>query len=221
MSQRFWSYAGVAVLLLFFGCGPKIQIPPKIDLTKYHKVGVIGFSCNAEGNMDEYATRRLLITLHSYQKKARIVDLGSAEEVLQSGFFDQISPQAIQTVGENSDVDAVFTCRLQITEIKPLLKVYRKGGRPVSGKTQIQGKRASAQVKVWMTVSLWETDTGGTIWRTSAPGEEMVDQVTVVSDKKVIFDANDQHEAFWDLIGPMVKKICDDFKIKHRRIEKK
>jgi hypothetical protein len=192
-----------------------------MDLTKYHKVGVIGFSCNAEGNMDEYATRRLLITLHSYQKKARIVDLGSAEEVLQSGFFDQVSPQAIQAVGENSDVDAVFTCRLQITEIKPLLKVYRKGARPVSGKTQIQGKRASAQVKVWMTVSLWETDTGGTIWRTSARGEEMVDQVTVVSDKKVIFDANDQSEAFWDLIGPMIKKICDDFKIKHRRIQKK
>jgi hypothetical protein len=220
MGQRFWICAGIMALLLLSACGPKIPIPPKIDLTKYHKVGVIGFSCNAEGNMDEYATRRLLITLRSYQKEARVVDLGSAQEVLQSGFFDQISPQAIREVGENSDVDAVFICKLQITEIKPLLKIYRGGARPVSGKTQVEGKRASAQVKAWMTVSLWETGTGGTIWRTSTRREEMVDQVTVVSDQEVVFDANDQHEAFWDLIGPMIKKVCDDFKIKHRRIKK-
>ena len=220
MSRHVYLYSGILILLLFSACGPKIKIPPKIDLTKYERVGVIGFSCNAEGNLDEYATRRFLITMNAYQKKAHIVELGSDEEVLQSGFFEEITPEAIRAIGEDYNVDAVFTCKLQITEIKPLFKVYRGGPRPASGKTQIAGRRASADIKVWMTANLWETELGATVWRTSAHGQEMVDQVTVVSDQEVVFDATDPQEAFWDLVRPMIKKICDDFKTKHKRVEK-
>jgi len=207
------------VLLLFLGCGPKVMIPPKMDLTKYESVGVIGFGCNAEGNMEEFATRIFLFTVRGYQKEAHIIELGDEEEVLQSVRADRLNPEAIQAIRQEYNVDAVITGNLEVTEIKPLFKLYRGGSRPISGKTQVEGMRASAEIKVWITARLWETEAGVTVWRVSERGDGMVDQVSVISDEKVIFDAKDPRKAFWDLVNPLVKKICADFKTRYKKIK--
>lgn len=219
MSRRIWLSSSISILLLFLGCGPRVGIPPKIDLTRYGRVGVIGFRCNAEGNMDEFLTRRFLLTLRSHQKQARIIELDSEEAVLQSVEQDKLNPEAIQAIGQKYNVDAIFTGNLEITEVRPLFKLYRRGARPISGQTQIEGKRASAEVKVWIIAMLWETKAGATIWRVSERGEEMVDQVSVLENNRVVFDARGPQEAFRDLIGPLVRKICEDFKTKYQRIE--
>jgi hypothetical protein len=219
MKRQILVLCGFGALLLSSECGPKVMIPPRIDLTQYENVGVIGFGCNAEGNMDEFLIRRIIITLRSYQKKARIIELGSEEEILQSVQFDELNSEAIQAIGGKYEVDALITGNLEITEVRPLLKLYRGGERPISGQTQVEGKRASAEVKVWVTAKLWGTELGATLWRVSERGEQMVDQVSVLPEKKVIFDARDPHKAFWDLINPLVIKICDDFKIKYQRIK--
>lgn len=219
MKRQILVLCGFGALLLSSGCGPKVRIPPRIDLIQYESVGVIGFSCNAVGNMDEFLTRRIIITLRSYQKEARIIELGSEEEVLQSVQFDKLNSEAIQAIRQKYEVDAVITGNLEITEVRPLFKLYRGLGRPISGQTQVEGKRTSAEVKVWISAKLWGTELGVMLWRVSERGEEMVDQVSVLPEKKVIFDARDPQKAFWDLINPLVKKICDDFKIKYQRIK--
>lgn len=219
MNQRILVGTCVAALLFLSGCGPKVMIPPRIDLTRYDGVGVVGFGCNAEGNMDEFLTRRLLITLSSYQKEARIVDLGREEELIQLVQADRLNPEVVQATGQKFNLGAIVTGNLEITEVKPLVKLYRRGERPISGQTQIAGKRASAEIKVWISARLWETTTGATVWRVSERGEEMVDQVSFPSEQKAIFDARDQEKAFGNLINPLVKKVCDDFKIKYRRIK--
>ena len=218
MNRRILPFICVLIPLLSLACGPKVMIPPKIDLTKYENVGVIGFGCNAEGNMDEFATRRFLLRIRSYQKEARIIDLGSTEELLQYVQADQMDPEAIQAIGQKYDVDAIFTGNLEITEVKPLFKLYRGRTGPISGKTQVVGTRASAEIKVWVTANLWGTEQGTMLWRVSAHGDGMVDQVSVLSDEKVVFDARDPYKAFWDLVNPLVKKISADFKIKHKKI---
>jgi hypothetical protein len=215
MSPRFWTCAGVVVLLLFLGCGPKLRIPPKVDLTRYERVGLINFNSNAEGNMHDYVTRRFLLALRSYQKQANIIELGDEEEVMQAVQAEQISPEAIRRIGQKYNVDVVITGNLKVIEVRPLFKLQRGAARPVAGKSRIQGTRASADVKALATAMLWETEQGGTFWRVSAHGEQMVDQVTVVSEQKVIFDATDPYKAFWDLVNPMVKSLCKDFKPKH------
>lgn len=212
MSQRFWTYAGVVVLVSFLGCGPKLRIPPKVDLTRYERVGLISFCCNAEGNMHDYFTQRFLLALRSYQKEARIVELGSEEEVTKSVQAEEINPEAIRRIGRKYNVDVVITGNLKVIEVRPLFKLQRGGARPVAGKSRIQGTRASADVKTQATARLWETEQGGTFWRASAHGDQMVDQVTVISEQKVIFDAKDPYKAFWDLVNPMVKNLCEDFK---------
>ena len=219
MNGRIGLCLGVVVLLLFLTCGPKVIIPPKIDLRKYEQVGLIGFGCNAQGNMDEFVTRWLLMTIRKYQKEALIVELGSEQEVLESVYADSIDSEAIQAIGEKYNVNAVITGNVQIVEVQPLVKLSPGGGRAMTGKKSIEGKRVNAMVRAWITARLWETEQGGTFWRTSAHGEEMVKQVSAISGGKVIFDARDPREAFWDLVNPLVKKICADFKIKHVRIQ--
>jgi hypothetical protein len=212
-------FSFLTLFVLSLSCGPKLTLPPKIDLTKYQGVGVMGFGCNAEGKMDEYATRRFIIIIKAYQKEIRLIDLGTKKEVLESVQKEQLNPEAIRSIGNKYNVDVIFTGELEIKEIQPLVPVniYSRT-RPTRGKTQIQGQRAKAAVKAWLSAKLWETGAGGTIWRSSAQGEEIVNQVSFISETKAIFDATDQQGAFFDLINPMVKQITADFKRRAQEI---
>ena len=195
-----------------------MMIPPNIDLTRYNRVGVVGFDCNADGKMDECFTRRFLLRVRSYQRDARIIHLGSQEDILESVQSEQIDSETIRAMGRQCNVDAVFTGNVQVTEIWPLLVLGPWGPRPASGHTMILGREAKAVVKVRVSARLWETETGSTIWSTSARGEEMVHQVKVRSDGTVDFDARDLPEAFWDLTRPLVGRMCADFKINYQRV---
>lgn len=214
MNTRIWLGSWAAALLLLSACGPKVTIPPKVDLRKYNAVGLIGFRCNAEGNMDEFLTRRFLLMVRSHQKEAHIVQLGSEQEVLKSVGMEWLDSEAIRAIGLKYSVDAVLSGNLEITEITPLFKLYRGGARPIRGKSQVKGTRASADTKIWVSARLWEPKDGATVWRVSERGEGLVDQVSVIADDHVIFDARDPHKAFWKLIRPLVKKITADFRTK-------
>ncbi len=223
MNRRVWLYLGTVILLLFLACVPKVMIVPKVDLREYDRVGLIGFTCNAEGNVDEFVTRWLLMTIRKHQKAARIIELGSQEEVLKSVQASNLNSEAIQAISQKYDVSVIFTGNVEVTEIQPLDVPHRhwlfREARPISGKTSIEGKRVKARVKVWITARLWEAEQGGTLWRTSAFGEEVVDHVSAVSDGKIIFDATEPRQAYWDLVNPLVKKICADFETTRARTE--
>jgi hypothetical protein len=224
MNRRIWLCLGVVILLLCLACVPRLMIVPKVDLREYDRVGLIGFTFNAEGNMGEFTTRWLLMTIRKYQKAARIIELGSQEEVLESVQASNMNSEAIQAIGQKYNVSVIFTGNVEVTEIQPLDVPHRhwlfREARPMSGKTSIEGKRVKAQVKAWITARLWEAEQGGTLWRTSAFGEEVVDDVSAVSDGKIIFDATDPRQAYWDLVNPLVKKICADFETTRARTEK-
>jgi hypothetical protein len=218
MKLQIWLFSGI-VMVLFLSCGPKVIIPPEIDLTKYEHIGLIGFSCNAEGNMDEFVTRWFLMTIRAYQKGTHIIELGDEKDILKCVQADQIDTESIRAIGRKYNVNRIFTGKVEITEVQPLLVLYPGGPRPMSGETQVEGRRVKALVKVWITARLWETEQGGTVWRRSDRGEDMVDQVSVLSGGKIVFDARDPRKAFWDLVNPLVKKLCTDFKTKSVRIQ--
>lgn len=218
MNRRSLLFICILIPLLSMSCGPKVMIPPNVDLTRYDRVGVIGFGCNADGKMDEYFKRRFLLRVRSYQKDARIIDLGSEEEILMSAETEWIDSRSIQAIARRHNVDAIFTGDLEVVEVWPLV-VYSPLFRPPFYRTMAEGMRCKAVVTVCLTLTLWETRSGTRIWRTSACREEMVDQVKVVTLREVIFDAGDPYKAFWDLVNPLVKEMCADFKIRHKRIE--
>ena len=54
---------GVAVLLAATGCGPKVRVPPKIDLAQHEVVGVITFRSSNEGLLGSYATGKFILII--------------------------------------------------------------------------------------------------------------------------------------------------------------
>ena len=218
MNRRIWLCLGVVVLLLFLACGPKVIIPPKVDLRKYQRVGLIGFACNAEGNLHEFLTWRFLRELSLSREEVCFVELGGEQEVLESVEANEMNSEAIRAIGQKHGVNAVFTGNVQIAEVKPLATHY-PFCRPIVGSTLPQGMRVKALVKVWLTARLWEAEQGGTVWRSSVLGDEMVHQVTTLWGGKVLLDPMNPREAFWDLGRPLVRDICDDFKTKRVRME--
>ncbi|MFH1334978.1 MAG: hypothetical protein ABII96_00515 [Candidatus Zixiibacteriota bacterium] len=210
--NRFIIILIAAVILLISSCGPKVMLPPTIDLTKYQSVGVAGFSCNAEGNMDEYATHRFIDLIRWYQKKARIIELDLDQDTLDSLNQEGFDTEMIRRIGSKYKIDALFTGHLQVEEVKPLFKTYPGGPRPVSGTSNLVGRRIAATVKASLATRLWDIQSGGTIWMTSKTYEDMVDQATYQADGKIIFDARIPRYAFWDLVNPLVKFVAIDLK---------
>ncbi|GAG15803.1 unnamed protein product, partial [marine sediment metagenome] len=74
------------------------MIPPEVDLTRYDRVGIIGFGCNAEGDLGEYAMRRFLMITRTYQKEVDITDLGTEEDILQNLRLDQMDAETIRAI---------------------------------------------------------------------------------------------------------------------------
>ncbi len=218
MNSRIGLCLGVGILLLFLRCGPKVRIPPEIDLMKYESIGFIGFSCDAEGNMDEYITEKFLQKISGYQKEARIIELGSQEEALKAIQADRVDQKAIQAIGQKHNVDAILTGNVDVSEVATITEHYPDYVQ-MSGSAQIGRRRVKAAVKVTIRVALCETDQGVTVWADSVRGEEIVKQISLVEGDKVVFDAIDPGDAYRDLVRPLIRQISTDFEVKYKRIK--
>jgi len=64
----------VLILLLIIGCGKKVMIPPRIDLSDHEIVGIIEFSCSENGKLGSLATSRFMEFARRDQGMIRIRD---------------------------------------------------------------------------------------------------------------------------------------------------
>ena len=86
--------------LLILSCGPKVMVPPKVDITQFGRIGLIHFTSTSEGTLPEYVTQKFLETVNDAQMEARIIELGSLESVLESLNHDELDFDALQSIGK-------------------------------------------------------------------------------------------------------------------------
>jgi len=201
MNRQLWLSWTLVMLLLILGCGPKMMVPPEIVLNEYGNVGLIDFSSEAKGNLGEFVTQKFLEEISSSQKDARIMELGSLDEVLEAVQRDRMDPEAIQAIGEKYNVNAIITGDLKVSDIKPKVKLS----------SIIQSMSVKAEVAASLTVRLLETEQGATVWTNSAQDTETVAQVSIFSGGGAFFDADDPEEAYGDLARSLVRQITSDF----------
>ncbi|HDR91481.1 MAG TPA: hypothetical protein ENN75_04450, partial [candidate division Zixibacteria bacterium] len=106
----------VIISLIMVGCAPKVMVPPKIDLTKYEKVGLVQLTSNSEGNLTPYLTERLLEAILEDQPGIMVLELGREEDLLYELGFSTMTPDAIRALGDNYGVKTVMTGVLDFTE---------------------------------------------------------------------------------------------------------
>ncbi len=198
----------IIVLFLISGCGPRVMVPPEIDLTEYEVLGLIGFSSNMEGNHDEYATQKFIEAITENQKGIRIIELGSEDEILESLNQEKINSKAVKVIGEQYSVKTLIIGDLDISNVRPKIDIL----------SLTKYMSFSAEVKASLSVRLLETNSGATIWTSSSQDEADVAHVSIISGNLFSFNATDPDEAYGDLIDKLVRDVTKDFRVTYKRM---
>lgn len=203
---------------------------PELALDKYHRVGVINFTSDGKGNLNEIVSEEFLKEIHKVSKKAIIIELGNESKVLESVNEKEMSASAINAIAVKNDLDAVIIGKTEINDINPQVEAYRT----FTGKTEIAGKpmkfgtddtpktgyrsiRAKFDVDASLHVSLIETKTVKTVWTGSAREKKTVTPVNIypVKDTKgVLFDVKDSKEAHSGLASALAQDIISKLRVK-------
>jgi hypothetical protein len=201
-------YALGTALAILLGCASKVLVPPQVDLGLYDTVGIIVFTSNATGNLEEFATQKFIETVQAAQPGVRILELGGEERVLGAIGHDDLDFEAVRAIGQEWGVDAVFAGRLEVTDVKPDLHLA----------TLVKSMSLSADVAASLRARLVETGSGATVWTNSASGQAPVAHVHIVSHGPVDFSATDPERAYGRLVYGLVSSVAADFYARWQRL---
>lgn len=200
--------AAIALLVaLASGCGPKVMVPPVIDLKEHEVIGIIQFTSSNEGELGPLATRKFIEAARSDQGIVRIVELGSEAGVLGATGHDRLNQSAFKALGEKYGVSTVITGEVVVSDVRPDLTVTPGGGYV----------GLAAEVDASLAAQMIETETGASIWSNSAEATRRVGNISVFGKKDVAFDAEDPEKAYGKLIDDLVEKTTRDFQVTWER----
>ena len=190
-----------AACVALSACTTIVLVPPRVNLRAYDRVGLIELSSSAEGELQQLTTQKLIQAIQSAQPGARILELGDEKRVLRSIEHEQLDLEAIQAIGEKYRIDAVLISHLEVTDVKPKLQ-FSSLVKSMSAQMAVEGS---------LSARLFETQTGSTLWTSSAHARETVAHVDVKSHGPADFGVGDLKSAYWKLVQTLVYGITVDF----------
>lgn len=185
-------------VLLVAGCGgATVMLPPRLALTPYQRVGLISFTTeNARGTLASVATDHFRDEIFAAQSGIEVLELGDRDTLLAAGGRARLDPGAVRAIGEREGVSALFAGHLVVSNVKPRVRL---GPTPA----------LAADVTVALTVRLLSTESGATVWSSSANATGTVAGLAVVGGTPV-FGAQDPNEAYGELVNLLVRRVTRD-----------
>lgn len=196
-----WFFITGPALLMWFSCSSGVLVPPTINLQEYGTIGMITFTSNAEGNLNEYLTQEFLETVQKSQPGVRVLEIGTMEKALRTVGYRQMDLDAIKAVGKQYNVETILTGYLEVSDIRP----------EISYETipEVLGIRAAVSAAV--TAKLYESEQGATLWTNTSRDRQVVANVTKVGSE-FFFNAGNQKKAYGKLIRSLVEQSTRDFR---------
>ncbi len=205
----FWSLPLVlaAAMVMLLGCAhtEKVVVPPRVDLKAYPSIGVIEFSTNAEETLKPYVTQNFIQNIQSAQPGTRILELGSADQLLRSLGHSKLDPETIQSIGKKYKVDAVILGHLQVSQIKPKINVY----------TAAKALNARAYIEAALRTRILETGSGATCWTRATSGTTQVAKVNLMEAGPISIGVSDPKEKYGRLVPKLVYANTMDFRSRY------
>lgn len=200
---------GLAMIILAvtLSCGPKVMVPPKINLKKHEIVGIVEFEFSEKGELGPLTTKKFMRAVRKDQELVRIVELGTEAEILEEIGQERLNQDAFKAVGDKYDVVTVFTGELIISDVRPDVKIA-----PGLGFMNFR-----AEVDATLSAQLTETSTGASIWSSSVSSTKKLGQISVFGGDVFDFNADDPDEAYSKLVDDLVKKASKDFRVTWKR----
>jgi len=207
MKKRLGMIISLVLLSLGLACGSKVMVPPRIDLREHEVIGIINFTFSSRGNLGDFATRKFTEAARQDQGLVRIIPLGSEGEILKTIGYEQLNQAAIKAIGEEQNLKTILTGELVVSDIRPNIQIT-----PGLGFLSI-----SAEVDATLSVQMFETSTGASLWSSSASDTRTVGNISIFGGKNFAFDAKDPEKAYGNLINSLVTQVTRDFRVSWRR----
>lgn len=183
----------------------KVLIPPRVDLKTYKAIGVINFSSTNKSDLEEYVTQKYIQTVQSAQPGVRFMELGSKEHVLTRISHSALDLDAIKSIGDAYNVDALIFGNFTTTNPKPNVRLS----------SSLQSLKAGALVEASLITKIWETDSGVVLWTNSTARKKKVAGLYADTNGNIKFGASDPEEAYGQLVPEMVYANTADFRSRY------
>lgn len=195
------------VLLLAMACGgghpapQQILVPPRLDLKQYGRVGLVLFTIEkAKGELDQVATMRFSENVLAAQPGVEVLELGSGDSVRRRlGEKDQGALTA-QALGAARRAPVVFIGHLKMSNVTP-----------TGGIAGLSLPHLEATVSAELTVALYSTESGGTLWRSSGVASRKIGGLSIVGGEPY-FSAKDPNKAYASLVYDLVDYVTRDLR---------
>jgi hypothetical protein len=188
--------------LLALDCGPKVLVPPRIDLKRHEVIGIVDFRFTSKGQLGTFATRKFTEAIRMDQGMVRIVELGSENDILKKVGHDRFSQATFKDLGKEHEINTVITGELVVSDVRPNVSI-------MPGLDFIS---LSAEVDATLTVQMVETATGASIWSTSASDTRRVGNISIFGGKDFDFSADDPEKAYGKLVHNLIGEVTKDFR---------
>jgi hypothetical protein len=185
----------VLIVVAGLACASKrVLVPARMDLHPYGKIGLVTFSVeNGKGTLHQFATERFAENVLASQPGVEILELGNIDTLMERVGERVLGIATAQELGKRYGVAGVFAGHLKITN-----------PAATGGIAGILNPRLEATIRTDLTVRLLSTQSGGTVWRSSAWATQKVGGITI-DGGQVVFGARDPKTAY----GPMVNTIVN------------
>jgi hypothetical protein len=202
--RRAMGRPGLAVcgMLALSACGAHYaQVPARLDLEPYGRVGLVAFSTEqADKQWSTLATQRFAEALLDGQSHVELIELPVTDSTVRAlAAADDPSP-LLAAIARDRHLPAVFLGRLTVSGVKP------RGGLIGAA----SGLKVRAEVSAQLSVRLLNTGTGGTVWRSSSMANGTVGQVAVAATPSVAVRNPD--DAYGQLVGEVVNNVTRDLR---------
>ena len=210
-SLRMHPAAGLLpALLLAVACGggrhtvpapTRVLIPPRLDLKQYGRVGLVLFTIEkAKGELDQVATLRFSENLLAAQPGVEVLELGSGESERRRVGEQEMGAATAQSLGAARRAPVVFIGHLKMSNVTPS-----------GGLAGLSLPHLEATVSAELTVALYSTETGGTLWRSSGVASRKIGGLAIVGGEPY-FSAKDPNKAYAGLVYDLVDYVTRDMR---------
>lgn len=201
MKRLYWRVGLAAALASACGGGVRrVLEPPRLDLSKYGRVGLVLFSVEkAKGDLNALATQRFSEDLLAAQPGVEVLEFGAADSIRQRVGEAQYGPATAQALAARG-VPVVFFGHLRVSNVKA------SGG--LIGLTLPHVK---ATVSAELTVALYSTETGGTLWRASGEATRELGGLAIVGGEPY-FSAKDPDKTYVEMVDDLVYRVTYDLR---------
>lgn len=198
---------GAALIALLQGCAEHtwMLVPPKMDLYRYERIGLVEFHCT-DPALQEQATRLFQEMLLDAQQGTYVVLVPGVGPVgdRSSGDLDQ---ETVRALAEQHGLDAIFTGSLELSGTKSTIGIA----------SSLVELSARSEIVGTMSARLIEPEGGATIWIRTAEERATVSSGAINSQGEGSLGMSDPGDVRSGLVYSLAEQVTYDFRAQYLR----